>query len=135
VLDPEVKSSLDIVASAIGLVALSPLLALFWLLVVSGSGRPGLFQQGRVGRGGRDFTLLKFRAMIVRRGAESGAFDAGSAARATGVGRHLRRSRLDELPQLMNSFPSRPPCFLTRRNSCPSGNASPGHYWIRCARN
>jgi len=86
----------------VGLVALSPLLGLLWLAVVVESGLPGLFRQRRVGRGGGEFVLLKFRTMTVNREAEKGAFEAGSSARVTGIGRFLRKTKLDELPQLWN---------------------------------
>jgi lipopolysaccharide/colanic/teichoic acid biosynthesis glycosyltransferase len=85
-----------------GGIVLSPLLAILWLAVVAETGLPGLFRQRRVGRRGQDFTLLKFRSMTVRRGAEQGSFDAGNATRVTRVGRFLRKAKLDELPQLWN---------------------------------
>jgi len=96
------KRFTDILVAAAGLILLGPTLALIWLAVALESGLPGLFRQRRVGRGSRDFTLFKFRSMTVRRGAEQGSFDAGSAARVTRVGRFLRKTKLDELPQLWN---------------------------------
>ncbi len=96
------KRLMDMAGALVGLVALSPLLALLWLAVVAESGLPGLFRQRRAGRGGRDFVLFKFRTMTVRRGTEQGSFDAGSSARVTRVGRFLRQTKLDELPQLWN---------------------------------
>ncbi len=85
-----------------GIIVLFPLLALLWLLVIAESGLPGLFRQRRVGLGGRDFILFKFRSMTIRRGSEQGTFDAGSAARVTRVGQFMRKTKLDELPQLWN---------------------------------
>jgi lipopolysaccharide/colanic/teichoic acid biosynthesis glycosyltransferase len=97
------KRPLDVVVALAGLVVLAPLLLLIAVAVVMTSGWPPLFTQIRVGRHGRPFTLYKFRTMIV--GAETmGAglyFDADDR-RFTGVGRLLRRSSLDELPQLWN---------------------------------
>ena len=96
------KRCLDIAGAFVGLVVLAPLLIAVWIFVVLESGLPGLFCQQRIGRGGRDFVLYKFRTMTVRRGTESGSFDAGSSTRVTRVGRILRKTKLDELPQLWN---------------------------------
>lgn len=96
------KRLFDIVASGIGLVVLLPLLILIALAVAVNSGLPVLFRQSRVGRGGRDFRLMKFRTMSVLKAAERGTFEAGSARRVTAVGRILRKTKLDELPQLWN---------------------------------
>ena len=96
------KCILDIVGALVGVVLLSPLLAMVWLAVVLESGLPGLFRQRRMGRGGSEFSLYKFRTMTVQRGTERGSFDAGSSARVTRVGKLLRKTKLDELPQLWN---------------------------------
>ena len=96
------KRLLDIAGALAGLLLLAPLLAVLAAGVRVTSGAPVLFRQARVGRGGREFTLLKFRSMTVARGTERGSFDAGRAARVTPFGRLLRRTKLDELPQLWN---------------------------------
>ncbi len=96
------KRFMDVVGAWVGLVVLCPLLGLLWLAVVAESGMPGFFRQQRAGRRGRYFALLKFRSMTVRRGTEQGSFDVGSAARVTRVGAFLRKTKLDELPQLWN---------------------------------
>lgn len=96
------KRVLDIAGAWVGVVLLSPLLLAVWIAVVLESGLPGLFRQQRMGRGGNEFTLYKFRTMTVQRGAEHGSFDAGSSARVTRVGKFLRKTKLDELPQLWN---------------------------------
>jgi lipopolysaccharide/colanic/teichoic acid biosynthesis glycosyltransferase len=96
------KRLTDMAGALAGLVALAPLLALLWLAVVVESGLPGFFRQQRAGFRGRYFPLLKFRSMTVLRGTEQGSFEAGSAARVTRVGALLRRTKLDELPQLWN---------------------------------
>jgi lipopolysaccharide/colanic/teichoic acid biosynthesis glycosyltransferase len=96
------KRAFDFVASLAGLVILSPLLLLCALLVRLTSRGPILFRQRRVGLGGRPFNVLKFRTM--RQGAEL----AGPAVvvrgdkRLTLLGGFLRRTKLDELPQLVN---------------------------------
>jgi lipopolysaccharide/colanic/teichoic acid biosynthesis glycosyltransferase len=96
------KRILDIAGALVGVVLISPLLAVVWLAVVLESGLPGLFRQRRMARGGSEFTLYKFRTMTVQRGTERGSFDAGSSARVTRVGKLLRKTKLDELPQLWN---------------------------------
>lgn len=108
------KRALDVVASGLGIVLLSPLLAVLALLVKSDPG-PVLFRQRRVGLGGQEFTMLKFRSMVVdaeKRLAEltSAERDAGNSVlfkmkndpRVTPVGRLMRKFSLDELPQLFN---------------------------------
>ena len=95
--------ALDVAIADAGLALASPLLAGAALAVKLGDGGPVLFKQTRVGKDGRDFELLKLRTMIV--GAEkqgSGyAVDQGDS-RITRAGRFLRRTSLDELPQLWN---------------------------------
>jgi exopolysaccharide biosynthesis polyprenyl glycosylphosphotransferase len=88
------------IVAGVGLVALSPLLALFALAIKLDSPGPVFFIQDRVGCGGRPFGLVKFRTM---REAEAPSEWVGdNAARVTRVGRWLRRFRFDELPQLLN---------------------------------
>jgi len=96
------KRVYDIAGALAGIVIFSPLLAAIWFAIVLESGLPGLFRQRRMGRGGSEFVLYKFRTMTVQRGTEHGSFDAGSTARVTRVGKLLRKTKLDELPQLWN---------------------------------
>jgi lipopolysaccharide/colanic/teichoic acid biosynthesis glycosyltransferase len=63
---------------------------------------PILFRQSRVGKNGKLFRLNKFRTMKVLRDAEQGSFDAGNKSRITPLGKILRKTKLDELPQLIN---------------------------------
>lgn len=97
-----IKRIFDIVLAAVGLAVLAPLLGLIALAVGITSRRPILFGQRRVGRFGREFTMYKFRTMRVLPAAEQGHFEPGSQRRVTPIGRLLRRSKLDELPQLWN---------------------------------
>ena len=93
----------DVALAALGLAVASPLLAAAALAIKLEDGGPVLFRQMRVGKDGRDFELLKLRSMVVgaeRRGAGF-AVDRGDA-RITRVGRILRRTSIDELPQLWN---------------------------------
>jgi len=117
------KRSLDLTASVVGLLLVSPILALVAVAVKLESRGPVLFRQERLGRGGRPFTLYKFRSMFssaeqerhrdhVRdliRGDSSAARSAeevwlpiSADPRVTRLGSFLRRSHLDELPQLIN---------------------------------
>ncbi|MFH0900805.1 MAG: exopolysaccharide biosynthesis polyprenyl glycosylphosphotransferase [Pseudomonadota bacterium] len=84
------------------LVVSTPLLLLIFVLIRTGSPGPALYRQERVGKDGRQFTMLKFRTM--REDAERGGarWAASSDPRVTRVGAWLRRCRLDELPQLLN---------------------------------
>jgi exopolysaccharide biosynthesis polyprenyl glycosylphosphotransferase len=110
------KRAVDLIASAIGLVLISPILAAIALAIRIDSKGPIFFRQIRVGRDGRPFSIVKFRSMVAdadRRkaalrslgGAEgSGLFKLSEDPRVTRVGNFLRKSSLDELPQLFNVF-------------------------------
>jgi lipopolysaccharide/colanic/teichoic acid biosynthesis glycosyltransferase len=98
------KRLFDVVAAGAGLLAASPLLLLISLAVRLDSPGPAFFRQVRVGRHGVPFEILKFRTMrCALPGAESGPLiTVDSDDRITRLGRMLRRSKLDELPQLIN---------------------------------
>jgi lipopolysaccharide/colanic/teichoic acid biosynthesis glycosyltransferase len=99
--DSRLKRGFDAIAAGSGLVLLSPLLALVALAVLGSMGRPVLYVQERVGRVGRSFPLLKFRTMTPDDG-RGPRVTASGDARVTPLGRLLRRTKIDELPQLMN---------------------------------
>lgn len=94
------KRTLDVVVAGLGLVVLSPLLAVIALAVRLRMGSPVLFRQTRPGRGGRPFELLKFRTMTDGRAPDGSLLP--DADRLTWVGRLLRKTSLDELPELVN---------------------------------
>ena len=93
----------DVTLAGLGLVVASPFLAAAAVAIKLEDGGPVLFRQRRVGKDGDDFELLKLRSMVVdaeRQGAGY-AVDRGDS-RITRVGRFLRRTSIDELPQLWN---------------------------------
>lgn len=96
------KRAFDIVCSGIALLVLSPFLIVLAVAVAITSPGGAFFKQVRVGRGGKEFRLLKFRSM--RPGSESkGQITVGGRdPRITSVGYALRKTKLDELPQLWN---------------------------------
>lgn len=96
------KRVFDIIASAAGLLVLFPFLAIITILIRLTSKGAAIFEQTRVGMRGKDFTLYKFRTMAVREGAEKGSFDMGINTRTTTIGRFLRKTKIDEFPQLWN---------------------------------
>ena len=114
------KRAIDLVGSAVCLVLLSPVFLLLALAIVLDSGRPVLFRQVRLARGLREFRVLKFRTMKLDATSEmhedyikklaTGQVDAEGLKkltadpRVTRVGRFLRKTSLDELPQLVNVF-------------------------------
>ena len=94
------KRAFDIVVAAALLVVLAPLMAMIALAVRIGLGQPVIFVQERPGKGGRVFRLYKFRTMRDARGPDGTPLP--DAERLTGLGRFLRASSLDELPELWN---------------------------------
>lgn len=97
-----VKRVLDVVASSIGLVLLSPLLGGLALAVRASSPGPAFFRQVRVGRHGRLFRIWKFRTMVDDAERLGPGITAGRDPRITPLGHWLRKTKLDELPQLLN---------------------------------
>jgi sugar transferase EpsL len=94
------KRALDIALALTGLLLTAPILLLTWLAVRVRLGRPALFRQMRPGLGGQPFALLKFRTMTDGRDAAGELLP--DEQRLRPFGRLLRRSSLDELPELIN---------------------------------
>jgi exopolysaccharide biosynthesis polyprenyl glycosylphosphotransferase len=108
-----VKRAFDLLGASLGLLVVSPLLVLWAVAIKLDSKGPVFFRQLRVGQHGERFYMLKFRTMVAdaealkdslrdRNEAQEGLFKIADDPRVTGVGRFLRKSALDELPQLLN---------------------------------
>jgi lipopolysaccharide/colanic/teichoic acid biosynthesis glycosyltransferase len=99
------KRTLDVALSGVGLLASAPLWAVIAAAVKFDSPGPVFYTQARVGAGGRRFMVLKFRSMVANAEQASGPLQAGEDdPRITRVGRLLRATAMDELPQLWNIF-------------------------------
>jgi exopolysaccharide biosynthesis polyprenyl glycosylphosphotransferase len=97
------KRTMDLVLSAVGLVVLAPFFAALALLIKASGRGPVFYGQDRVGRDGRRFRMLKFRTMVADAEDRTGPIAATRGdARVTPIGRFLRSTSLDELPQLVN---------------------------------
>lgn len=107
------KRGADVVLTSVGLIVLSPLMLLISLMIKAQDGGPILFKQKRVGRGGEEFWMYKFRSMVVDAEArkaslmslnegKGGLFKLPGDPRVTRLGKILRDFSLDELPQLFN---------------------------------
>ncbi|SEP61602.1 sugar transferase [Microlunatus flavus] len=108
-----VKRTTDIVLTGLGMLVISPVLLLIALAVKLQDGGPVIFAQKRIGRGGEEFTMYKFRSMRIgaenelaslmeRNEGKGGLFKMSDDPRITRLGRILRSFSLDELPQLVN---------------------------------
>ncbi|MEA2582815.1 MAG: hypothetical protein QOF33_900 [Thermomicrobiales bacterium] len=106
-----VKRAIDLAVASIALVVLTPLLLVVALAIRLDSRGPAIFRQTRIGRGERPFTVYKFRTMVHSPGEELRHFMTGNGhwqhkikddPRVTRVGRLIRRTSIDELPQLIN---------------------------------
>jgi lipopolysaccharide/colanic/teichoic acid biosynthesis glycosyltransferase len=96
------KRGLDLLAAGVGLLVLSPLMLLAALAIKLESRGPVLFLQKRVGRNFVPFHIRKFRTMVVDAEQRGAQITAGADPRITRVGRWLRKTKLDEIPQLIN---------------------------------
>jgi lipopolysaccharide/colanic/teichoic acid biosynthesis glycosyltransferase len=107
-----VKRTMDVAGSGVALILLSPVLIGIAIAIKVDSRGPVFFRQQRVGRGGRVFWMLKFRSMVedadrlkadlAEQNESEGLFKIADDPRVTPVGQWLRRTSLDELPQLVN---------------------------------
>lgn len=98
------KRFFDIVVSLLGILITSPILLVVSVLIKLTSKGPVFYKQERIGKGEKPFFILKFRTMVVNADQQGLKITVGGDKRITGVGKFLRKSKLDELPQLFNVF-------------------------------
>lgn len=98
----KIKRLIDLLGAVTALIVLVPVMAAAALAVRLDSPGPALYRQTRIGKDGRPFTLYKLRSMIVDSEVLGGYSTSRSDARVTQVGRFIRRTSIDELPQLFN---------------------------------
>lgn len=96
------KRLIDILLSMMALLILMPLLLITAAFIRLQDGGPSLFGQQRVGKDGQSFLMWKFRSMVMNAESQGGFSTADGDPRITPVGRFIRRTSLDELPQLLN---------------------------------
>ena len=97
------KRLMDLVLGLIGLIGLAILFPLLALIILIDSGRPVIFTQKRLGRGGKPYSIIKFRTMKSKSDMEEEALvTATNDPRITRIGKFLRKAHLDELPQIIN---------------------------------
>lgn len=96
------KRAFDILLSAFGLIILLPVGILISIIIYLDDNKPVLFKQKRIGLNQQSFILYKFRSMRVNKDSSNGSFEAGDKSRVTNFGKILRKTKLDELPQLIN---------------------------------
>lgn len=96
------KRALDVIVAWVGLMLLGPLFAGAAVLIKADSPGPVFFRQERIGRGFRPFRIYKFRTMVKDAPSKGGALTASGDSRITRIGKILRQTKIDELPQLIN---------------------------------
>lgn len=96
------KSLFDFSVALLGIVILSPVMMIISILIMLYDHGPVFFKQKRVGKFGKPFIIYKFRSMTPLKYAGEGLFRPGDSSRITPVGKFLRRTKFDELPQLFN---------------------------------
>ena len=96
------KRGFDIILAGAGLFLFSPVMMAVTLAIKLLSPGPVLYKAARVGKGGRVFSMVKFRTMVIDADKNGPLVTAGNDTRVTGIGRFLRTTKLDELPTLWN---------------------------------
>ena len=99
---PHIKRWIDIYFSFFAILCLSPVLFLVSVLICIDSKGSPFFIQKRIGKGNNPFRLIKFRSMVNNEDDEASGFSPGDSSRVTRIGRLLRSSKIDELPELFN---------------------------------
>ena len=96
------KRCFDITASALGLLFLMIPFLIIAIIIKATSKGPVFFRQVRVGKDGKEFRIYKFRTMVVDAEKKGMQITVGADSRITGIGKFLRKTKVDELPQLIN---------------------------------
>jgi lipopolysaccharide/colanic/teichoic acid biosynthesis glycosyltransferase len=96
------KRTFDLVLALLGSLILAPVFMAVAILIKITSTGPVYFKQVRVGRYGKEFKILKFRTMVVEAESMGKKITIGADSRITGIGKFLRKCKIDELPQLFN---------------------------------
>lgn len=96
------KRVIDLIVASLMLLMVWPLMLLTWICIRLESSGPAIYKQIRTGREGKDFTVLKFRSMRVDAEASGARWASLDDDRITRVGKFIRKTRIDELPQLFN---------------------------------
>lgn len=96
------KRTSDFFLALFGLIILSPFFILIGIFIKLDDNGPIFFKQKRVGKDGKLFMLYKFRSMRINESSGEGSFEPGNTSRVTSPGKILRKTKLDELPQLIN---------------------------------
>jgi len=99
-----IKRMFDVVISFFGLIFLTPVFVIISIAIKMDSKGLVLFKQMRVGKGGKEFEIFKFRTMITDSEKKGMQITVGNDSRITKAGNFLRKTKLDELPQLINVF-------------------------------
>lgn len=98
------KRCFDLFSSFFGILLLSPIFLIVAIAIKCSSKGPVLFKQERVGKGGKTFKIMKFRSMVVDAEAKGMQITTDRDNRITKVGKFIRKTKIDELPQLFNVF-------------------------------
>lgn len=98
----DIIRGLDVLISLLGLIILSPVLLVVAIVIKLTSKGPVFFNQNRVGKGGRDFKVYKFRSMYTNAEKKGFLTVGGRDSRVTPVGYYIRKYKIDEIPQLLN---------------------------------
>lgn len=96
------KRAFDIVVSAVTLAVLSPIFLIIALAILTTMGWPIFFRQTRIGKDSKAFKIIKFRTMVKKADKQGLPITTGQDPRVTAIGRILRKTKLDELPQFLN---------------------------------
>jgi lipopolysaccharide/colanic/teichoic acid biosynthesis glycosyltransferase len=99
---PVSKRAFDLVVGSLMMIAAAPVMAAFAIAIKLGDGGPIFFRQNRVGEGGEEFAMIKLRSMSVAAESSGAQWSTADDHRTTAVGRLMRRTHIDELPQLWN---------------------------------